>query len=148
MQALKKAYTISGKNLTFESGKLGLLANGAVTMSDENGNMLFTTVGVKEVGLNLQADFFPLVVDYVEKYYATGKIGGNRFMKREARPSDNATLTSRMIDRPIRPMFPKGIINDTQVICNVLSSDNNSEQGSWGITSASLGLLMAGAPFE
>lgn len=69
-------------------------------------------------------------------------------MKREARPSDAATLTSRMIDRPIRPMFPKGIINDTQVICNVFSSDNNSEQGSWGITSASLGLLMAGAPFE
>ena len=146
--ALKKTYTISGKALSFETGKLGLLANGAVTMSDENGNMLFTTVGVKEVGLNLQADFFPLVVDYIEKYYATGKIGGNRFMKREARPSDNATLTSRMIDRPIRPMFPKGIINDTQIICNVLSSDNNSEQGSWGITSASLGLLMAGAPFE
>lgn len=117
-------------------------------MSDENGNVLFTTVGIKEVGLNLQAGFFPLVVDYVEKYYATGKIGGNRFMKREARPSDAATLTSRMIDRPIRPMFPKGIINDTQVICNVFSNDNNSEQGSWGITSASLGLLMAGAPFE
>ena len=148
MQALKKTYTISWKELTFESGKLGLLANGAVTLSDANGNMLFTTVWIKEVGLNLNADFFPLVVDYVEKYYATWKIGGNRFMKREARPSDAATLTSRMIDRPIRPMFPKWIINDTQVICNVLSSDNNSEQWSWGITSASLGLLMAGAPFE
>ena len=75
MKPLKKEYTISGKKLSFESGKLGLLANGAVTMSDENGNMLFTTVGIKEVGLNLQADFFPLVVDYIEKYYATGKIG-------------------------------------------------------------------------
>ncbi len=145
---LKKTYEISGKNLSFETGKIGLFANGAVTMSDESGNVLFTTVGIKEVGLNLQAGFFPLVVDYVEKYYATWKIGGNRFMKREARPSDAATLTSRMIDRPIRPMFPKGIINDTQVICSVFSNDNNSEQGSWGITSASLGLLMAGAPFE
>lgn len=148
MKPLKKTYEIAGKKLSFESGKLGLLANGAVTMSDENGNMLFTTVGVKETGLNEQADFFPLVVDYQEKYYAAGKIGGNRFMKREARPSEAATLTSRMIDRPIRPMFPKGIINDTQIICTTLSNDNASEQGSWGITSASLGLLMAGAPFE
>ncbi len=69
-------------------------------------------------------------------------------MKREARPSDQATLTSRMIDRPIRPMFPKGIVNDTQIICTVLSNNNISEQGSWGITSASLALLLAGAPFE
>jgi polyribonucleotide nucleotidyltransferase len=145
---LKKTYEVGGKKLSFETGKIGLFANGAVTMSDEGGNVLFTSVGIKEVGLNLQAGFFPLVVDYVEKYYSTWKIGGNRFMKREARPSDSATLTSRMIDRPIRPMFPKGIINDTQVICNVFSNDNNSEQGSWGITSASLGLLMAGAPFE
>ncbi len=145
---LKKTYEISGKKLSFETGKIGLFANGAVTMSDELGNVLFTTVGIKETGLNEQASFFPLVVDYVEKYYATGKIGGNRFMKREARPSDAATLTSRMIDRPIRPMFPKGIVNDTQIICSVFSNDNNSEQGSWGITSASLGLLMAGAPFE
>jgi polyribonucleotide nucleotidyltransferase len=148
LKPLKKTYEVSGKKLSFETGKIGLFANGAVTMSDENGNVLFTTVGIKETGLNLQAGFFPLVVDYVEKYYATGKIGGNRFMKREARPSDAATLTSRMIDRPIRPMFPKGIINDTQIICSVFSSDNNSEQGSWGITSASLSLLMAGAPFE
>ncbi|MCH8518737.1 polyribonucleotide nucleotidyltransferase [Candidatus Gracilibacteria bacterium] len=148
MQPLTKTYNIAGKNLTFETGKLGLLANGAVTMSDELGNILFTTAGIKEVGLNEKADFFPLVVDYQEKYYAAGKIGGNRFMKREARPSDIATLTSRMIDRPIRPMFPKGMINDTQIICTTLSNDNNSEQGSWGITSASLALMIAGAPFE
>ena len=107
LKPLKKTYEVSGKKLSFETGKIGLFANGAVTMSDENGNVLFTTVGIKETGLNEQAGFFPLVVDYVEKYYATGKIGGNRFMKREARPSDAATLTSRMIDRPIRPMFPK-----------------------------------------
>ncbi len=148
MQPLKKTYTIAGKKLSFETGKLWLLANGSVTMSDELWNILLTTAGIKEVWLNEKADFFPLVVDYQEKYYATGKIGGNRFMKRETRPSDGATLTSRMIDRPIRPMFPKGMINDTQIIATVLSSDGVSEQGSWGITSASLALLIAGAPFE
>lgn len=148
IQPLKKTFTIAGKELSFETGKIGLFASGAVTMSDINGNVLFTTAGFKEVGLNKQASFFPLVVDYVEKYYATGKIGGNRFMKREARPTDAATLTSRMIDRPIRPMFPKGIVNDTQIIATVLSSDGASEQGSWGITSASLALLIAGAPFD
>lgn len=145
---LNKTYAIAGKNLTFETGRLAFFANGAVTMSDENDNILMTTAGIKEAGLNKQASFFPLVVDYQEKYYATGKIGGNRFMKREARPSDQATLTSRMIDRPIRPMFPKGTVNDTQILCTTLSSDNNCELGSWGITTASLALMLAGAPFD
>ena len=145
---LNKVYTIAGKNITIETGRLAFFANGAVTMSDENDNILMVTAGIKEAGLNKKASFFPLVVDYQEKYYATGKIGGNRFMKREARPSDQATLTSRMIDRPIRPMFPKGTVNDTQILCTTLSSDNNSELGSWGITGASLALMLAGAPFD
>lgn len=145
---LKKSYTIAGKEITFEAGKLALLANGAVTLSDMDGNILLVTAGVKEEGLNTSTDFFPLVVDYQEKYYATGKIGGNRFMKREAKPTDAATLISRLIDRPIRPMFPKGIINDTQIIASVLSSDNSRELGAWGITGASLALLQSGAPFE
>jgi polyribonucleotide nucleotidyltransferase len=67
------------------------------------------------------------VVDFQEKFYATGKIGGNRFQRREGRPSDVATLTARMIDRPIRPMFPKGIINDTQIIVTVLSSTSEKD---------------------
>lgn len=145
---LRKSYSIAWKELTFETGKLWLLAAWSISLSDKKWNILFTSAGFKETWVNKEADFFPLVVDYQEKYYATGKIGWNRFMKREARPSEQATLTARMIDRPIRPMFPKGIINDTQIICNVLSSDNESELGSWGITSASLGLLMAGTPFE
>ncbi len=148
LKQLKKEYTIAWKKYTFETGKLGLLASWAITMSDTHGNMLFTTAGFKQVWINKKADFFPLVVDYQEKYYATGKIWGNRFMKREARPSENATLTARMIDRPIRPMFWKGIVNDTQIICTVLSSDNASELGSWWISSASLALLLAGTPFE
>ncbi len=148
MPVLKKEYEIAWKKIFLETGKLWLLASGSATMSDENGNMLFTTAGFKEVWVNKEASFFPLVVDYQEKYYATWKIGGNRFMKREARPSEQATLTARMIDRPIRPMFGKGIVNDTQIICTVLSSDNNSELWSWGITTASLSLLVAGAPFD
>ena len=148
MVSLKKTYTIGGEEITLETGKLGLLINGAVTISDTNDNILFVTTGFKTKGLNENASFFPLVVDYQEKFYATGKIGGNRFQRREGRPSDSATLTARLIDRPIRPMFPKGIVNDTQVICTVLSSNSEKELGFWGIIGASLGLQMAGAPFE
>jgi len=148
MISLKKTYEIAGEKITFETGKLGLLINGAVTISDANENILFVTTGFKTKGLNEQASFFPLVVDYQEKFYATWKIGGNRFQRREGRPSDAATLTARLIDRPIRPMFPKGIINDTQVICTVLSSNWEKELGFWGIVWASLGLQMAGSPFE
>lgn len=124
---MKKCYVIGGKNIYFETGKLALLANGSVTISDDNGNMLLVTAGIKESGVNEKADFFPLVVDYQEKYYATGKIGGNRFMKREGRPSETSILTSRLIDRPIRPMFPKGFINDVQIIATALSSSNESD---------------------
>jgi polyribonucleotide nucleotidyltransferase len=143
LQVIKKTYTIGGRKISFETGKLGLLANGSITISDENGNVLLVTVGIKEDGLNKQADFFPLVVDYQEKFYATGKIGGNRFQKREGRPSESSILTSRLIDRPIRPMFPKGFINDTQIIASVFSSDGESDIGFYGIIGASLGLIQS-----
>ncbi len=145
---LKKSYKFNGKEYSFETGKLGLLTSGAVTMADTNGNMLFTSAGFKTEWLNEKADFFPLVVDFQEKFYATGLIGGNRFQRREWRPSDNATLTARLIDRPIRPMFPKGIINDTQILLTVLSASGEKDLGSWGVTCASLALLMTGAPFD
>lgn len=145
---LKKSYIIEGKNYTFETGKLGLLTNGAVMMSDDLDNIMFTTVWFKTEWLNTKADFFPLVVDFIEKFYATWLIGGNRFQRREGRPSDGATLTSRLIDRPIRPMFPKWIINDTQILVSVLSATWEKDLGTWWITSASLGLMMTWAPFE
>jgi len=148
IQPLKKSYTIGGKTLTFETGKLGLLANGAVTISDTQGNVMLVTAGVKESGVNENADFFPLVVDYQDKFYATGKIGGNRFMKREWRPSELATLTSRLIDRPIRPMFPKGLVNDVQIIVTPLSLNPDTDLGYMGILWASLALLLSGAPFQ
>ncbi len=148
MNSLKKTYEISGEKITFETWKLGLLINGAVTISDENDNILFVSTWFKTEGLNMEADFFPLVVDYQEKFYATGKIGWNRFQKREGRPSDDATLTARLIDRPIRPMFPKWIINDTQIIATVLSASWEKELWFWWIVWASLGLMMAWTPFE
>ncbi len=147
LEVLKETYNISGVDLTFESGKLALLINGSVMISSGE-NMLLTTAGIKTKGLNEKADFFPLVVDFQEKFYATGTIWGNRFNKREARPSEEATLASRLIDRPIRPMFPKGIINDTQIIASVMSSDAITDLSFWGIMWASLSLQMAWAPFE
>ena len=147
LKALKKTYEITGKNLTFESGKLALLINGSVVISDEH-NVLLTTAWIKENWVNEKADFFPLVVDFQEKFYATWKISWNRFQKREARPSEEATLASRIIDRPIRPMFPKWIVNDTQIIATVLSSDAETDLSFWWIIWASLSLMMAWAPFE
>ncbi len=145
---VKKTYDIEWQKISFESWKLWLLINWAVTITDENDNVLFVSTGFKEEWLNEKADFFPLVVDWQEKFYATGKIGWNRFQKREARPSDEATLTARLIDRPIRPMFPKWIINDTQVIATVLSSSGEKELWFLWITGASMGLMMAWTPFE
>ena len=146
--SLKKIYVFAGKKITFETGKLGLLASGSVTISDENENILFVTTWFKTEGVNKEASFFPLVVDYQEKFYATWKIGGNRFQRREGRPSDIAMLTARMIDRPLRPMFPKGIVNDTQIIASVLSSNSEIDLWFFGIIWGSLGLLMSWAPFE
>lgn len=148
IKSLKKTYNIEWKNITFETGKIWLLANWAVTISDETWNMLFVTCGIKEEWLNKQADFFPLSVEYQEKYYATWKIGGNRFQKREWRPSETAIINSRIIDRPIRPMFPKWFVNDTQIIATALSSSNESDLSFHWITWASLTLLMTSAPFE
>jgi len=147
LEVLKETYNIDWVDLTFESGKLALLINGSVMISSGE-NILLTTAWIKTKGLNEKADFFPLVVDFQEKFYASGTIGGNRFSKRETRPSEEATLASRMIDRPIRPMFPKGMINDTQIIASVLSSDSVTDLSFWGIIGASLSLQMAGAPFE
>lgn len=148
LEPLKKTYEIEGQKITFESWKIGLLIDWAVTISDENDNILFVTAWFKQEWLNEKADFFPLVVDFQEKYYATWKIGWNKFQKREWRPSDEATLSARLIDRPIRPMFPKWIVNDTQIIATVLSASWERELGFWWITWASLSLTMAWTPFE
>ncbi len=142
-QIVSKTYTIAGKTMTLESGRLALLSSGSIVISDTSGNYLLTTAGIANEA-NPNASFFPLSVEFQEKYYASGKIGGNRFMKREGRPSETAILNSRLIDRPIRPMFPKGTINEVQIISTILSSSGVSDFGFWGITGASLALLLSG----
>ena len=136
-----KTYKIGNKNISFESGRLALFATGSVVIQDEVGNFLLTTCGI---GNRKDGDFFPLTVEFQEKFYATGKIGGNRFMKREWRPSEASILNSRMIDRPIRPMFPKGTRTDTQIISSIMSSSGLSDFGWYGITGASLSVMLAG----
>lgn len=136
-----KTYSIGGKNITFESGRLALFATGSVIIRDEAGNFLLTTTGI---GNPKDGDFFPLTVEFQEKYYAAGKIGGNRFMKREGRPSEAAILNSRVIDRPIRPMFPKNTRTDTQIISTIMSSSGLSDFGFYGVTGASLSVMLAG----
>ena len=136
-----KTYTIGNKNITFESGRLALFATGSIVIHDEAGNFLLTTTGI---GNPKDGDFFPLTVEFQEKYYANGKIGGNRFMKREGRPSDASILNSRMIDRPIRPMFPKNTRTDTQIISTIMSSSGLSDFGWYGVTGASLSVMLAG----
>jgi polyribonucleotide nucleotidyltransferase len=98
--------------------------------------------------LDENKDYFPLMVDFEDKWYATGKISGSRFIKREGRPSELATLRSRMIDRPIRPMFPKGYMNEMQIIVTPLSLDETIDPVVLGINAASAALMMSGAPFE
>lgn len=143
-ETIKVSGMIDGKEITIAHGEYAHQASGAVTVTMGDTIVLGTaTMGQAKEG----ADFFPLMVDYVEKYYATGTIGGNRFMKREGRPSDNAVLTSRMIDRPIRPLFPKGMTNEVQVICTVLSADMEVDPAPLAMIAASAALAVSGMPF-
>ncbi len=143
LNVVSKTYNIWGKNITFESGKLALLIDWSVIIRDEDWNYLLTTAGIKEIKEVSWDIDLALTVDFVEKYYATGKIWGNRFMKREARPSENATLNSRIIDRPIRPMFPKWTLNEIQIISTILSSSWSWDYWFFAISWASLALQLA-----
>jgi len=134
-----------GRKLVLETGELALQATGAAMVSLGDTKILATaTIGGTREG----TDFFPLQCEYVEKFYAAGKISGSRFVKRGGRPSENAVLNSRLIDRPIRPLFPKGMINDTQVICTVLSADMEVAPGPMAITAASCAIMVSGMPFD
>lgn len=141
----KKSIEIGGKTLTFEQGKLAQQAQGSVLCSYGDTTLL-TTLGLGDAREGI--DFFPLVVDFEAKFYATGKIKGSRFMKREGRASNAHILMARMIDRSIRPMFPKNMINEVQVICTLLQGDSEHSASAIGITSASVAILLSGAPFE
>src|SRR5438128_10396357 len=135
---------IGGRELTFESGKLAKQADGAVIVRSGETMVLATAQGRTEAREG--ADFFPLTVDVEERMYAAGKIPGGLF-KREGRPTERAILTARMIDRPIRPLWPKGFRNEVQVICTVLSADLVTAHDILCINGASAALMISPLPF-
>jgi len=137
--------TIGGRELSLETGKMAKQADGAVQVRYGDTLVLVTACSNKEPRAN--ADFFPLTVDYRENYYAAGRIPGG-FFKREGKPSEKEVLTSRLIDRPIRPLFPEGFHCDTQVIALVLSADGENDPDTMGITGASAALLISNIPFH
>ena len=145
MESQKFSMELAGRELTIETGTYAHQSHGAVTVWLGD-TVIFSSAMMG--GAREGAGFFPLMVDYEEKYYAAGKIKGSRFIKREGRPSERAVLNSRQIDRPIRPLFPKGMINDVQVICSVLSADLEVEPGPIGLIAASAALTISGMPFE
>ncbi|PIU58315.1 MAG: polyribonucleotide nucleotidyltransferase, partial [Deltaproteobacteria bacterium CG07_land_8_20_14_0_80_38_7] len=136
--------TFAGKPFIIETGKLAKQASGAVTITHGDSSVLVTAVISKDPKKN--ADFLPLSCDYIEKTFAAGKIPGG-FFKREGRPSELATLTSRFIDRPVRPLFPDGYFYETQVIATVLSDDNIHTPDILAMTGASAALCISEAPF-
>ena len=122
MNPVTKTFQYGGQTVTLETGRIARQASGAVLVTVENASVLCTVVAEKS--MRPGREFFPLAVHYTEKTYAVGKIPGG-FFKREARPSEKETLTSRLIDRPIRPLFPAGFMNEVQVICMVVSADKH-----------------------
>ena len=135
---------VGGREITFETGKLAKQADGAVVVRSGDTMILATAVGRQEA--RPDADFFPLTIDVEERMYAAGKIPGG-FFKREGKASERATLTARMIDRPIRPLWPKGFRNEVQVICTVLSADMIHGHDVLCINGASAALAISPLPF-
>ncbi|HAQ36263.1 MAG: polyribonucleotide nucleotidyltransferase [Maricaulis sp.] len=140
----KESIEWGGRTLTLETGRMARQADGAVIATYGDTTVLATAVGVKTVKPG--ADFFPLTVNYQEKYFAAGKIPGG-FFKREGRPTEKETLTSRLIDRPVRPLFPKGFKNEVQVMITVLSHDLENDPDIVGLVGASAALTLSGLPF-
>jgi polyribonucleotide nucleotidyltransferase len=140
-----KTFQYGGQTITLETGRIARQASGAVMVTVENTSVLCTVVAEKTERPG--RDFFPLAVHYTEKTYAVGKIPGG-FFKREGRPSEKETLTSRLIDRPIRPLFPKGFMNEVQVICTVMSADKHIDPDIPAMIGTSAALAICGCPFN
>ena len=139
-----KTVQYGDQTVTIETGKIARQATGSVTVTMGNSKVLATVVGRREASPD--ASFFPLTVNYQEKTYAAGRIPGG-FFKREGRPTEKETLTSRLIDRPIRPLFPKGFLNEVQVICTVISADKDHDPDIAAMIGASAALAISGIPF-
>ena len=145
LNVTKKTISYGRHTLTLETGEIARQAHGAVVVNMDDTVVLVTVVGRKEVKPG--QDFFPLTVDYQERTYAAGKIPGG-FFKREGRPSEKEVLTSRLIDRPIRPLFPEGFYNEIQVIATVVSSNNEVDSDIPAMIGASAALAISGIPFD
>ena len=144
MTSIKKTIPFGPRDLVLETGEIARQASGAVLASLGDTMVLATVVGARSAQTG--RDFFPLTVDYVEKTYAAGKIPGG-FFKREGRPTEKETLTSRLIDRPLRPLFPDGFRNEVQVIATVLSLDPEIDPDIPALVGASAALAVSGLPF-
>jgi len=144
-KVFKEEIELGRKKLTLETGKIARQADGAIIATCGETVVISTVVGAKKV--NPETDYFPLQVNYQEKYYAAGKIPGGYF-KREARPTESETLISRLIDRPIRPLFPENFRNEVQILPTVLSYDNENEADILSIIASSAALAISGLPFQ
>jgi len=145
VNSIKKEFQFGKQTVSFETGEVARQADGAVLVEIDGTVVLVTAVGKREGGEN--NSFFPLTVNYQEKTYAAGKIPGG-FFKREGRPSEKETLTSRLIDRPIRPLFPKGYKNETQIIATVVSLNPEVDPDIPALLGASAALAISGLPFD
>lgn len=142
---IKVTTEFEGRPLTLEVNRVGFRSTGSVLVTYGDTVVLGTAqVGTRPVVL----DYFPLSIDYEEKFYAAGKISGSRFIKREGRPSDEAILIGRLIDRPIRPLFPKGYRQEVQVVASVLSLDPDFRPDTIAMIAASSALMLTGTPFD
>ncbi len=145
MTPITVTFNYGDQQVTLETGRLAKQANGAVLVTMGQTVVLTTVVGAKDTGA--PRDFFPLTVDYQERTYAAGKIPGG-FFKREGRPTEKETLTSRLIDRPIRPLFPEGYTREVQIICTVVSLDPTVDPDIPALIGASAALSISGLPFD
>ncbi len=145
MNIKTKSFTMGKHIVTLETGRIARQAHGAVLASMDDTQVLVTVVSSKKTRPG--QDFFPLSVDYIEKTYATGKIPGS-FLKREARPSEKETLTSRLIDRTIRPLFPNGFMNEIQVLITVVSANSEVNPDIISMLGVSAALSISGVPFS
>jgi len=145
LNSVTKQFQFGEQQVTLETGRIAKQATGAVLVTMGNTVVLCTAVGVKQARPGQH--FLPLTVNYQEKTYAAGKIPGG-FFRREGRPSEKETLTSRLIDRPLRPLFPKGFMNEVQVICTVMSADKNEDPDIASLIGASAALSISGIPFN
>ena len=143
-KVFKKEIELNGKKISLETGKIARQADGAIIARCGETVVLATVVGAKKI--NPDMDYFPLSVNYQEKYYAAGKIPGGYF-KREARPTESETLISRLIDRPIRPLFPDEFKNEVQLLPTVISYDKENEADILSIIASSAALAISGMPF-